>query len=275
VPFPFFLANGWDALNLYRVASFIGIALWFMSLIPAILLKAEAQGDEKMPTEKRSLRQSIVHPDRVFKLTLVESLIAFGAAFVIPLFSVYFHDSALHAHDEQIGGVFAIGSLALSFAALASPLVAQRMGKVRSVFALRMLSVPFVVILAFAPHTDIHYIASFLSNVGTALSLATLAYVGRTVLYNMSTPIFSAFSMEQLDPGERGATIGIQAAVASLAAAIGGYFGGQWMALHDFQTPLLLMAGLYFTSTMLFWLFFRGVEQPAPQMATAAASAGR
>src|SRR5919201_1659080 len=127
VPFPLLLAAGWDAINLYRVASFIGIALWFLSLIPAILLKAEAQGDEKMPTEKRSLREAIVHPDRVFKLTLVESLIAFGAAFVIPLFSVYFHDSAIHAHDEQIGGVFAAGSLALSFAALLSPLVAQHM----------------------------------------------------------------------------------------------------------------------------------------------------
>ena len=92
---------------------------------------------------------------------------------------------------------------------------------------------------------------------------------------NISGPIASAFSMEMLDPGERGATIGIQASVASLAAAIGGYFGGQWMALHDFQTPLLLMAGLYFTSTMLFWLFFRGVKQRAPQMATAVASAGR
>lgn len=275
VPFPILLATGWDAINLYRVASFIGIALWFLSLVPAILLKAEAQGDEKMPTEKRSLRESIVHPDRVFKLTMVESLIAFGAAFVIPLFSVYFHDSDLHAHDEQIGGVFAAGSLALSFAALFSPLVAQRLGKVRSVFALRMLAVPFVIILAFAPHTDLHYIASFLSNVGSALSIATLAYVGRTVFMNMAGPIWSAFSMEQLDPGERGATIGIQSSIASLAAAIGGYFGGQFMALHDFQTPLLLMAGLYLTSNLLFWAYFRNVEQPVPQIAAATAGAGR
>src|SRR5438034_3679336 len=89
VPFPLMLATGWNAINLYRIASFVGIALWFLSLIPALLLRAEPQGDEKMPSEKRSLRESIVHPDRVFKLTMVESLIAFGAAFVIPLFSVY------------------------------------------------------------------------------------------------------------------------------------------------------------------------------------------
>jgi MFS family permease len=274
VPFPLLLANGWDAINVYRVASFIGIALWFISLVPAVLLKAEPQGDEKMPAGKRSLRQSIVHPDRVFKLTVVESLIAFGAAFVIPLFSVYFHDSALHAHDEQIGGVFAIGSLALSFAALAAPLIAQRMGKVRAVFALRMVAVPFVVILSFAPHTDLHYIASFLSNVGTALSIATVAYIGRTVFMNMSGPIASAFSMEMLDPGERGATIGIQASIASLASAIGGYAGGQWMALHDFQTPLLLMAALYLASNMCFWYFFRNVG-PMPRVMPATASAGR
>jgi MFS family permease len=148
------------------------------------------------------------------------------------------------------------------------------MGKVRAVFALRMLSVPFVVILAFAPHTDLHYIASFLSNVGTALSIATVAYIGRTVFMNMSGPISSAFSMEMLDPGERGATIGIQASIASLAAAIGGYAGGQWMALHDFQTPLLLMAALYLTSNMCFWYFFRKVE-PVPQIMQATATAGR
>ncbi len=275
VPFPLMLAAGWDALNLYRIASFVGIALWFLSLVPAILLKAEPQGDEKMPTEKRSLRASIVHPERVFKLTLVESLIAFGAAFVIPLFSVYFHDSALHAHDEQIGGVFAAGSLALAFAALFSPLVAQRMGKVRSVFALRMLAVPFVIILSFAPHTDLHTIASFLSNVGSALSIATLAYIGRTVFMNMANPIWSAFSMEQLDPGERGATIGIQASIASLASAIGGYMGGQFMAYHDFQTPLLLMAGLYFVSNVLLWTYFRHADQPAPQLSPMTAAVGR
>jgi MFS family permease len=276
LPFPFLLAAGWDALNLYRAASFVGIGLWFLSLVPAVLLRAEPQGDEKMPVGKRSLRQSIVHPDRVFKLTMVESLMAFGAAFVVPLFSVYFHDSAIHAHDEQIGGVFATGSLVLAFAALLAPLIAARAGKVRSVFTLRMLALPFVVVLAFAPHTDLHYISSFLSNVGSALSIATLAYVGRTVFMNISSPIASAFSMELLDPGERGATIGIQSSIASLAAAVGGFFGGMWMSLHDFTTPLLLMAGLYFMSNMLFWIYFRKAEQPALPLGSAvAASAGR
>ncbi len=268
ITFPFWLSQGWDLIAVYRLSSFIGITFWFLSLVPAILLKADPEGDEKMPTEKRSFRESIVHPDRVFKLTMVESSIAFGAAFVIPLFSVYFHDSNLHAHDAEIGGVFATGSLALSFAALFSPLVAQRLGKVKSIFSLRMLAVPFVFILAFAPHVDLHYI-------GSALTIATLAYVGRTVFMNMSGPIWSAFSMEQLDPGERGATIGIQSAVASLAAAIGGYAGGGWMAQHDFQTPLLLMAGLYLLSNFLFWSYFRNVEQPVPQLSPAAASAGR
>src|SRR5262249_5421040 len=136
--------------------------------------------------------------------------------------------------------------------------------------------VPFVVILAFAPHTDLHAIASFLSNIGSALSIATFAYIMRSVFFNMSSPIASAFAMEQLDPGERGATIGIQSAVASLVAAVGGAMGGWWMAAHDFQTPLLLMAGLYFISTGLFLYFFRNVEQPAPRVvATASAGAGR
>ncbi|MBI1801559.1 MAG: MFS transporter, partial [Chloroflexi bacterium] len=125
VTFPFWLSQGWDILTVYRTASYIGIAGWFLSLVPAILLKADPEGDEQMPSGKRSLRESIVHPDRVMKLTIAESLIAFGAAFVIPLFSVYFHDSDLHAHDEQIGGVFATGSLALSFLARLSPLVAS------------------------------------------------------------------------------------------------------------------------------------------------------
>lgn len=261
VPFPLFLARGWDALTLYRTASFVGIALWFLSLLPAVLLQATPQGDEAVPAKKPSWRHSIVHPDRVVKLTLVEALIAFGAAFVVPLFSVYFHDSAIHAHDEQIGGVFAIGSLALSFAAFFSPLIAQRLGKVRSVFYLRMASVPFVVMMAFAPHTDLHFISSFLNGVGDALSLATLAFVMRTVFFNMSSPIASAFSMEQLAPTERGTTIGIQASLGSLAGAVGGYTGGMWMAGHDFQTPLLLMAGLYLLSTWMFWWFFRNAER--------------
>lgn len=266
---PFWVAQtfGFDKLDAYRVATFIGISWWFLSLVPAVLLRSyrtveinlenQMQNSAMRTTKKISaLWKNVKNPALIAKFATVDACIALGAGFVIPLFNVFFKEG-VHAHESEIGITFATGSAFLAIAALLSPFVVERFGKVRSIFYTRLLSVPFILVMGFAPNAG--------SELGalSVLSVAGLAYVARSMFMNMSNPAYSALNMEALDPRERATFIGISAAASGLLTGLGGLMGSRLMSAGDFQTPFLVMGALYLLSTLLYWVFFRNFEAGA------------
>jgi len=149
-----------DKVTAYRYATFIGIAWWFLSLIPAVMLRpyisrevAEAKAEQrKFPRLQgwRAIFANVKNPVIIGKLLLVNALISLGAGFVIPLFNVFFKEG-LHAHEGEIGLTFAAGSLFLALGAFLVPFVSERLGKVPSVVITRMVSVPFILLIGLAP----------------------------------------------------------------------------------------------------------------------------
>ncbi|MFQ5944829.1 MAG: MFS transporter [Anaerolineae bacterium] len=254
-----------DTIAAYRAASFIGIVLWFLSLIPALLLRERPRFEADHPSTVPAgspLRRlmglgNIRHPRRVAQLVLTGALLSAGAGFTIPLFNVFFHEG-LHAHELAIGGTFAAGSAALALASLLAPFLAERLGKVPSVFTTRLASVPFILLIAASPE-----LSQNAFEVG--LTVAGFAFIARTTLMNMSAPVEEAFAMEILDPRERATQVGIEGAVASILLAAGGFLGARMMAGGDFQTPFLIMAACYLASTLLFFTFFRGLDRPSAE----------
>lgn len=244
----------------YRTAAIIGVGGWTLSLIPALLLEQKSWGAQPQTRDaaaKRGVLSNVQHPSRIARLVVIDTLAGLGAAFVIPLFNVYFRQG-VHAHDADIGVTFASGSLLLAIVALLAPLLAQRLGKVPAIVAARLASIPFVLMLAFAPDVD------KLSHLGL-LSIAGAAYVARTAFRNMTTPIASAFAMEILAPQERGTAVGAGAAMSNLMLAVGGFVGATLMNSGDFRTPFFVMALLFFFADVLYWLFFAQL-QPIPEV---------
>jgi MFS family permease len=242
----------------YRTAAIIGVGGWTLSLIPALLLEQKSWGAQpRDAAAKRGVFANVQHPSRIARLVVIDTLAGLGAAFVIPLFNVYFRQG-VHAHDKDIGVTFASGSLLLAIVALLAPLLAQRLGKVPAIVAARLASIPFVLMLAFAPDVD------KLSHLGL-LSIAGAAYVARTAFRNMTTPIASAFAMEILAPQERGTAVGAGAAMSNLMLAVGGFVGATLMNSGDFRTPFFVMALLFFFADVLYWLFFAQL-QPIPEV---------
>lgn len=263
-----------NVIHIYRWATVVGIAGWFLSLLPAVLLKQTAKPDEAPKVQPAAAQtghdaretpspsgtafsrlqsripflRPIRNPLTVLKLVLVSATVAAGAGFVIPLFNLYFHEG-MHAHEHTIGHTFAIGSAMLSFSALLAPFVADRLGKVRAILITRALSVPWIVVMAISPGLS--------AQLGPALTLAGLAYVLRTVFFNMGGPIYEAFQMEILHPGERATMVGMAMLVSSILGGLATRMGGLWMAAGDYRTPLVAMAAFYLISVLLFWVFFR------------------
>jgi MFS family permease len=259
---------GISKVDAYRYATFIGIAWWFLSLIPAVLLKQNAPEAKPESSAKPSrtislkaawskVTANIKNPVVIKKLLLVNGLISLGAGFVIPLMNVFLHEG-IDAHEHEIGMMFAAGSLFLAIGALLIPFVVERFGKVPTVAVTRFAAIPFILIIGLAPD---------LANPTVVVSIAGFAYILRTTLFNMAGPVFSAFSMELLDKGERATVTGMQSTVGRVLAAGAGFLGATLMALGDFRTPFFLMTFFFLISTVMFWVLFRPYEKESkPQL---------
>ena len=193
---------------------------------------------------------AIKTPQTVFRFVAISAILGLGSGFVLRLANVFFLQD-VHAHEYEIGTVFAVGSLFLAIGAFLVPFVVARLGEVSSILWTRFAAIPFILLIGYAPD---------LATPETVVSIAGLAWVLRTTLFNMSNPVLESFSMGQLQPSERATYVGISSMFSSGLAALGAYLGASLMAGGDYRTPFIAMAVAYLISTYLFLRWFRGTK---------------
>ena len=195
----------------------------------------------------------VVHDrGRFFRLLLPGLLISIGAGQVIPFLNLYIQRT--FALDlTSLNAVFAFTSLGTVVAILAQPMLARRFGQITSVVLVQGASIPFLVVLGFSP----------------VLWTVILAMAVRNSLMNAGNPIFTAFAMEHVAPGER-ATL---SAAMSVLWQVGWVVGGLWYALLQatlgfrggYTVNFITIIALYSVATALYWIWFRPVDRrPAP-----------
>lgn len=187
---------------------------------------------------------------RFGRLLLPGFLIAIGAGQVIPFLNL-FVQAKFGLDLASLNALFAITSLGTVAAMLAQPRLAGRFGQISSVVIVQAASIPFLVVLGFSP----------------ILWTVILAMVVRNSLMNAGNPIFSAFAMEQVEPGER-ATI---SAAMSVLWQVGWVIGGAWYASLQallgfdggYAVNFVTVIMLYTLATALYWTWFRDADRRA------------
>lgn len=248
-------------VNAYRYATFAGLALWFLSLIPALMLRPAGTGSSRepgpSPVHKRfripALFAGVKHPGRISVFVLTTALIYFGTSMIVPLMNVTFHEGHAHAGEGEIGVIFAIGEGVLALAMLALPLLASRMLKVDAIAVSRLVSLPFVLGIGLIPLVLVE------GSTGL-LILMSVAYVGRAAIFRMGFPLDEAFNMEVLDARERATATGLEIALGAALSAPAIILSSRLMDSGDFATPFVLAAAAYLASTLIYWVAFRRLE---------------
>lgn len=235
----------------YRLIVGVGIIGWFLSLMPALLLKAVVKDREGVGFRLDPLK-TLQSRWTVSRLLTVEGLLSLGAGFTLPFLNAYFKQG-LGLNETYIGSTYAIGFLILAIGSFLAPLASARLGKVRAIFISRTLSVPFILILAYA---------SLIPSLSTAALAASVAYVARASLFNMSNPVSDAFNMEMLLPNERAAYVGLASMTRQGLAGLASLVGGFLMSGGNFVVPFLIMASLYLSSNVLYLKFFKHARTP-------------
>jgi len=252
---PAYLGDVYDigTIEAYRLAVQFAIGWWFLSLIPAVLLKKLDIPAEEKETG-RGLFSGIKNPITIKRFVIVSAFIGLGAGFVVRLGNVFFHEhGSIQAHEHQIGMIYAASSLALSIGAFLVPLVVDRLGEVTTIIWTRLAAIPFILMIGFAPE---------LATPTTVVSIAGLAWVLRNTLFNMSNPVMEAFTMSKLEISERATFVGISRFFGAGLMAIAGYLGATLMASGDYRTPFVIMAVTYAISTLLFKQWFDTHSDP-------------
>ena len=179
------------------------------------------------------------NPKKLTKLILPMLLTSIGAGLIMPFMNVFFRVQ-YNQSDQVIGVLFAWGSLAMGLGILAAPPLADRFGKIQVVVITQALSIPFLILLGFAP----------------IFWISAVAYYIRVALMNMSGPVYQTFVMEQVDSSSRAMVASLVSMSWNFGWAISPTISGMLQVRYGFGPPFLGTIILYTVSVFLYWFFW-------------------
>jgi len=138
------------------------------------------------------VREMLANPWPLLSLLISPLLISFGAALTIRYLNLFFKQR-FEISDTVLGTIFALFGIATGVATLLAPLISNRIGKIRTVALAQLLSMPFLLLVGYAPF----------------LLLSVAAELVRRSLFNMGSPLYDAFAMERTAEEARPYVIGI------------------------------------------------------------------
>ena len=221
-----------------------GWSLWVMAIlsvvsaVPVLLMKATVSN---VSQRSNFAPVSFVrkNPGLLNKLIMPSLMISIGAGMVMPFMNVFFRN--VHAQsDASIGVIFAWGSLAMGIGLLAAPALAERFGKIQVVVVTQALSIPFLALLGFAPWFE----------VGVA------AYYIRLTLMNMSGPVYSTFTMEQVEPESRGMIASLSSMASNFGWAFSPTISGWLQVKSGFFWPFIITIISYIIAISMYYRWF-------------------
>jgi len=257
VAFGSLLGLGPEHAGALRASLFCVLPVMLLSALPIYLIDERWQ-----PIDIGRWWKSLESVGTIGMLALIEGGAGLALGMTAPFFNVFFARE-LHASTTVIGVVFGVASILTAFATLLAPLVVRRLGRVRTVAFLKLLGVPFLVLIGLAPGVVTGAIVYVL-----AIILIGGAFPNKA----LTDPIYSLFSMEVVKERERGTTNGIMHAFSEFPMGVGAWIAGPFMAAGTWAMPYYLAGAVYALTFLAFYAYFSRFES-ARAVAAESASA--
>ncbi len=208
------------------------------ALVPLFFLRTP-----RLTQDQRSFFAPIAYfrkqPALLGKLILPMLVTSIGAGLIMPFMNIFFRQ-VHHQPDTVIGSLFAWGSLAMGIGILLAPPLADRMGKIQLVVITQGLSIPFLVMLGFAPW----------------FGAAVVAYYIRLALMNMSGPVYQTYVMEKVEPSARATVASLVSMANNFGWAFSPTISGWLQVKYGFAPAYLGTILMYALSVYLYWRYF-------------------
>jgi MFS family permease len=146
--------------------------------------------------------------------------------------------------DTFSGPLWAVANLTIGFAAVLSPRLSKKYGRVISIVFTQGLSTVFMLTIAYVPDL---YVASAL-------------FVVRTAMMNMSVPIMDSLLMSIIIKEQRGLASAINSLFWRLPNSISTVAGGYLLAAGYLDLPFIIAAVFYIVAIAIFYFVFKNVK---------------
>jgi MFS family permease len=227
------------------------IPIWMMqepqTLPPAGTMQTQPKPGSAATSPKSGLTRLTV------KLATPNFLIGIGAAILIPYMNVFFKDR-YQISDSLLGLLFSLSSLFIGIGSIIGPrLTTQLGGKIRTVAFTQLASVIFMLMIGFVP----------------SLWIAGFSVLMRSALMNMSSPLYSAFCMEQTPEHQQGFVSSVMNVAWQVGWSVGPFVSGLVQVRYGFAPLFITTTVLYLLAVSVMWRFFRNTENVPVPIATA------
>ncbi|MBD3401273.1 MFS transporter [candidate division GN15 bacterium] len=232
-----------DTVLGYRYTLYFGIGFSMLSLIPfAMIRSAKPSAEERRLNLSRSqLKTRWPFYAKVFS---VNTLVGMGAGLSIPFLNLYFRNR-FGLNADTIGVYYFCVMASMLVGTLSGPLIAKKLGLVRTVVLTQLLSIPFLLVLAYT-----HF-----------LPAAFGAFVIRGGLMNLGVPMFTNLAMELSGNKEHGFVNALLMVAWTSSWMISTALGGEIIERYGFTVSLNVTVVAYVISTIVLFGFFKGVER--------------
>ena len=190
----------------------------------------------------------------VIKMSLLGMIDNLGGGLISPLMSYWFF-LRYGVELKSLGFMFFLSYLLAALSFLTAPLIARKIGVVRT--------------MAFS-----HGAASFIYlmvPLAPTFSIAAGLIVIRSFLAYMDTPLRSSFVMGIVRPEDRGSAAGITALSRHVPVAISPTLSAYLMQSFALNVPIFLGGMLQLSHDCIFYYLFRNVKPPEEQVVTSRA----
>ena len=243
---PFTFPTLWSALHLgsqviHQYSTLVLAGLSFGSPVGiGLLLRGYSE-----PERNRDLTvKSSLGP--LWKFSGLNSLIGLGAGFIIPLVATWFY-FRFSIPDTYSGPLLAVASMTMALAAVASPLLAKKIGNVNAIVLAEGSSTIFMLSMVLAP----------------TAAIAGELYIMRAVLMNMASPLSDSFLMGIIPKEQRSLASAVNSLIWRLPNSITAVAGGIIMATGNYTLPIYLATAFYVLGISGFYIVFRNVKPVA------------
>ena len=234
---------GVESPRAYAATLGVTVLLSVVSILPLFAIREQRSRDAAV----RSIWpwRNLTDLGLVARIFVPNIVISMGAAILIPYMNLFFKQT-FEIPDRTLGTIFAVSSIVTGVATLASPLLAQRWGRIRALVLTQLVSIPFLLTIGFAP----------------SFAAAAMAFWVRAALMNMGNPLYSAFAMEQVQERERATVSGLMGVSWNIGWTIGPFVSGymQQNPHIGFRPIFVITCTLYVVASLLEKVFFQRVD---------------
>ena len=244
--------RGWQPIASYK-------PLFALTIVfSAVLIFAYSRIDEHHVAKKRAKKPMVTKANTfVLKMSLLGMIDNLGGGLVSPLISYWFF-LRYGVELKSLGFMFFLSYFLAAMSFLTAPIIARKIGVVRTMAFSHGLASTIWLCLPLAP----------------TFAIAAALTIARSYLAYMDSPLRSSFIMGVVRPEDRGSAAGFTTLSRHVPVAISPTISAYLMQAFTLNVPIFIGGFLQFFHDCVFYFMFRDVKPPeeegaTPQTATA------